>query len=321
MNRTAEPPSGSPAAGDYHGRPVLRLESERLWVEALAGAGPRIVRLGLAGSDVNLLAETPDMGWDTPYGRYDLIGGHRLWFAPEDPDRVAVPDSGGLTVEREASGLRLVGLPEAPTGLVRSIALRLDPSAAALELRHELRNVGDRRIELSVWSITQLPLGGLVMLPQMPATSGEGVRPNRTVVLWPYTSWDDGRFQPHDGLMLIRARPGPRMKVGYMSEAGWAAYLRDGVLFVRRFRPAQGRRHPDLGCNVEVYCGDRYLELELLGPLTELSPGSSAVHTERWDVLPVGKAAAPDDVWQIAAGVAPARTARWPRGTRRRVGC
>ena len=55
-------------------------------------AGPRIVRLGLAGSDRNLLAETPDLGWETPHGRYELFGGHRLWFAPEDPDRVAVPD-------------------------------------------------------------------------------------------------------------------------------------------------------------------------------------------------------------------------------------
>lgn len=106
--------------------------------------------------------------------------------------------------------------------------------------------------------------------------------------------------------MLLKARPGPRLKVGYMNESGWAAYLREGVLFVRRFRPAPGRRHPDLGCNVEVYCGDRYLELELLGPLTELSPGSCAVHTERWEVLVVGKTVTTDDVRQVAVGVAPA---------------
>jgi hypothetical protein len=91
------------------------------------------------------------------------------------------------------------------------------------------------------------------------------------------------------------------------------------VLLVRRFRPATGRRHPDLGCNVEVYCRDRYLELELLGPLTELSPGSCAVHTERWEVLEVGKTVTTDDVRQVAAGVAPAGGTRWQRAPRRRA--
>jgi len=269
--------------GDYDGRPTRRIESERLWVEVLATAGPRIVRLGLTGCEDNLLAETPDAGWDTPTGRYELFGGHRLWFAPEAAS-VAVPDSEGLVLEVEPGGVRLIGSAEPTTGLVRSIAVRLDPEAAAVELRHELRNTGDASIELSPWAITQLPLGGVVLLPERAAIEGHRVSPNRSVVLWPYTSWEDERLELHDGLIVVRADAGRRLKLGYFNEAGWVGYLRAGMLLVRRFQPVVGVRHADLGCNVETYCRDRFLELELLGPLVELAPGSTIVQTERWEV-------------------------------------
>ncbi|MGZ8437942.1 MAG: hypothetical protein ACXWXR_05300 [Candidatus Limnocylindrales bacterium] len=177
--------------GDFHGHPTARIASDDLWVEVLATAGPRIVRLGLTGSSRNVLAETPDAGWETPYGRYELFGGHRLWFAPEDPDRVAVPDGTGLALEREPDGVRLTGAAEGPTGLVRSMTLRLARGNAGLTVRHELCNASDAPVELAPWAITQLPLGGIVLMPQPGATSGHDVRPNRTLVLWPYSSWED----------------------------------------------------------------------------------------------------------------------------------
>lgn len=273
--------------GDYHGRPARRLCSRYLWLDVLTAAGPRIVRIGLAGSARNLLAETPDAGWETSLGRYDLLGGHRLWFAPEDPERVAVPDSAGLVVRDEPWGLRLLGEAEPSTGLVRSISVHLDPSAPAVDLRHEIRNVGDRAVRLAPWAITQLPLGGLALVPQPAAITDHAVRPNRTLVLWPYTSWEDPRLSLRDGLIVVAADPGPDLKVGTFDPVGCVGYLRDGVLLVRRFRPSLHGLHPDRGCNVETYCGDRFLELELVGPLRRLAPGGSAVLTERWELIRV----------------------------------
>ena len=272
-----------PAAPDYHGRPTYRLANDRLWVDVLATAGPRIVRLGLAGSPRNVLAETPDLGWETPHGRYELLGGHRLWFAPEDPDRVAVPDGTGLALEEGADGVTLTGAAESATGLVRSISLRLLESGS-LELVHALRNVSPHPIELAPWSITQLPLGGRVLLPQAPATQGHHVHPNRTLVLWPYTSWEDARFSPRDGLLTLAGDTGPNLKLGYFNDAGWVGYVRDGTVLVRRFSAQPGRPHPDLGCNVETYIGTRYVELELLGPLALLEPGTSTSLIEEWSV-------------------------------------
>jgi len=284
---------------------VRRLANGRIRVDVLAEAGPRIVRVALAGPDANLLAETPDAGWDTPHGRYDLIGGHRLWFAPEVPDRVAIPDGRGLRLDETGDGLLLVGRPDPGTGVVRSIEVCLEPGRAAVRLRHELRNSGVRPIELAPWPITQLPLGGVVLMPEDTAATGHDVRPNRMLALWPYSSWDDPRLQPGDGLLLVRAAAGRRLKVGHRNTAGWVAYLRRGIVLIRRFVPAPDRPYPDLGCTVETYCDDRFVEVETLGPLTSLEPGEVAVHEERWDVcrVPEGPGADPRSVAEaIRAG-------------------
>ena len=312
----ADGPSSEPVAGEFHGRPTLLLEHAAAWVEVLASSGPRIVGLGRSGGP-NLLAETPDLGWETPYGRYELVGGHRLWFAPEDPERVAMPDRDGLAVERLRDGLRLVGAVEPVTGLVRTIEVRLEPGRPAVGVRHELRNEGAEPLEIAPWSITQLPLGGRVLLPQQTARPGHRVRPNRNLVLWPYTSWDDPRIRVRDGLVAVDAIGGDELKLGCLDEAGWVAYVHDGVAFVRRFDPAVGEAHPDLGCNVETYCGPRYLELEVLGPLRVLEPGDAAELTERWELRAL--TGPPADLLELAARLATPLDALAPDDGRARI--
>ncbi len=286
-----------PAPGDFHGRPALRIDNGVLEVDVLATAGPRIVGLRLEGSPHNLLAETPDLGWDTGFGRYELFGGHRLWFAPEDPERVAVPDSRGLEVEPLDDGLRLTGAVEPATGCVRSIEVRLDRVLPSMTVAHRVHNAGPRPLELAPWSITQLPLGGVALLPQRRAVAGHHTRPNRNLVLWPYASWDDPRLHVRNGLVAVDALAGDDLKVGCLDDTGWVAYVRDGVAVVRRFDPTPRAAHPDLGCNVETFCGSRYLELEILGPIVVLLPGASATLVERWEVrcVPAGDAMAARD--------------------------
>jgi len=279
-----QPSASEFVAGNYHGRPTHRLENAHVWLEALATAGPRIVRLGLAGSTQNLLAETPEVSWETPLGRYELLGGHRLWFAPEEPDLVAVPDSHGMELTEEGAGIRLVGPEEPSTGLRRSMAVCLDPDCAAVAIDDELLNIGDRPLELAPWSITQLRSGGLVRLPQPLAITEHVVQPNRILVLWPYTSWDDARLEAREGELLVHSAPGPWLKVGSFIEAGWLSYARDGVTFVCRFQPQPTGTYPDRGCNVEIYSGEPFLELEVLGPMTVLAPGETVTLSQRWEL-------------------------------------
>ena len=271
-------------SGDFHGRPSLRIANGAIVVEVLSTAGPRIVGLRRDGASANLLAETPDLGWETALGRYELLGGHRLWLAPETSQQAAIPDSDGLVVDALTDGLRLSGAVESQTGCVRSIEVRLDPVRPSLSVLHRVDNRGPHPLELAPWSITQLPLGGSALLPLRRAITEHLTRPNRNLVLWPYSSPEDPRLRIRDGLVSIDAIAGADLKVGCFDDTGWVAYVRDGTALVRRFDPAPGEPHPDLGCNVETFCGSRFIELEVLGPMRVLPPGASTTLLERWEI-------------------------------------
>ena len=44
--------------------------------------------------------------------------------------------------------------------------------------------------------------------------------------------------------------------------------------------------YPDGGCNAEVYCGDRFVELESLGVLGTVAPGKEVQLNETWELYP-----------------------------------
>ena len=112
-------------SADFYGLPTRSLSNSHLTLDYLAEAGPRLVRLFVAGSDTNLLAEAPDLSWDTPHGVYRLHGGHRLWHAPETFPRTYLPDESGLEIDQLEDGLRLRQPVEAATGVQKAIELRL----------------------------------------------------------------------------------------------------------------------------------------------------------------------------------------------------
>ncbi len=270
-------------SNDFYGLPTCSIGNEYLRVEFLTTAGPRIVRLFVAGSSDNLLAETPEGQWETPYGEFRLYGGHRLWRAPEVFPQTSFPDNDPVSIEELSDGVRLTQRAEAISGVAKSIELHLDAQGPALTLVHRLQNEGAQTHTFAPWGITQLPLGGVAFLPQPSANGGLG--PNRHLALWPYTRWTDPRLQLSDEWIHVHASPQlPPLKIGYFNCDGWIAYAKDEALFVKRFEPQFNRPHADFDCNVEVYVNDRFIELETLGPLTCLESGQSVALTERWEL-------------------------------------
>ncbi len=277
----------SGTTGDYFGLSTRVIANECLRLEFLAEAGPRIVRLTVNGSE-NLLAELPDVHWPTPYGDYYVRGGHRLCHAPEAVPRSYIPDNDSLDVEDLENGVRLCRPPEVATGISKSLEISLDARRPQVRLCHRLQNDGVWPVELAAWAITQLPLGGIAVLPQRAASlDTAGVLPDRHLVLWPYSRWADPRLHLEDEVVWIEALPqAPALKVGYQNSQGWIAYARRGVLFLKRFQPHVEQRHADRGCNVEVYCNEYSIELETLGPLCRLAPGECVTHVETWEIYP-----------------------------------
>lgn len=272
---------------EYYGQPTARLENEHLLLDYLTAAGPRIVGFIPKALGENLLAETPDLTLDSPHGLLRLWGGHRLWHAPESRARTYVPDDSGLSVEPLADGVRL-SYDEAHTGIRKELAIALHPAAARVHLTHRLTNTGLWPVELAPWAITQMRLGGTVILPTG-GPPGDELLPDRLLALWPYSRGDDPRLRLTAEAIIIEARPAPPFKVGTMSRVGQIEYRighhTGGLTFVKRWTPQPDRPHVDFGCNAEVYVSERHVELETLGPLVRLSSGEGVEHVEEWEVI------------------------------------
>ena len=267
---------------DFHGLSTAVLENKVLRLEYLTTAGPRIVGLSYKGSP-NLLADVHEIAWDTPRGKFYPLGGHRLWTSPEAPETTYAPDGSGLKVQALPGSVELTW--DGPE-VRKSVRIELDLQRPVVQLFHTITNTTAGVLSLAPWVITMFRLGGTVILPQpVGNTDPHGLLPNRLLVLWPYTRINESRLSLRDDFILLHAQASlPPVKLGYASAAGWLAYWRDGILFRKSFDLNPGAIYPDGGCSAEVYCGDRFVELESLGPLVSLAPGMETQLTEVWEL-------------------------------------
>lgn len=276
------------------------LKNDFLQIEYFT-ASQRIMGLSLAGKP-NMLADisgTPPI--TTPWGDFHFRGGHRLWHAPEAMPRTYAPDTGEMKITELPGSVILETQTEPGTGIRKRIEIHLAEDRPSATLTHTLINDGLWPVELAPWTITQFRLGGTAILP-MPVgnVDAAGLLPNRQISLWPYTRLNDPRLSLRDDYVIFKADALPPFKMGYFNPHGWLAYWLDGVLFRKTFDAQTGVLHPDNNCNAEIYCGDQFVELESLAPLTILNPGASVNHVETWDVFE-GMQSLPKDVQQILA--------------------
>lgn len=263
----------------FEGYECVRLESERSTLITTVSIGPRII--GLFGAGSNIMAVLPDATLERPGGPpFSLVGGHRLWAAPELPELTYEPDERPCTATSVDGGLR-VEAPADGAGLVKALQVR--SAGAGWIVDHELRNEGDRPIVLAPWAITQLRPGGRAELPL--GRRGPGPQADRSLVLWPYTDLDDPRLHLERDVIRVDAVPGAGpLKVGAAPGEGRLVYRLDGEVFEKRTAVDDAGPHADRGAAAQVYVRDDFCELETLGPLTELRPGDSAFHRETWTI-------------------------------------
>ncbi len=274
------------------------LKNDFLEIEYLTNS-LHIVGLYCAGKP-NLMADVSSLPpIPTPYGDFHFRGGHRLWHSPEAMPRTYVPDIGEMKITDLPDGVILETQTEPGTGIRKRIEIHLAADAPSATLTHTLINDGLWPVELAPWTITQFRLGGTAILP-MPIGNVDtaGLLPNRQISLWPYTRINDPRLGLRDDYVIFKADALPPFKMGYFNPHGWLAYWLDGVLFRKTFGAQTGALYPDNNCNAEIYCGDQFVELESLAPLTILNPGVSVEHVETWDVFD-GMKSLPEDVQQI----------------------
>ena len=251
-------------------------------VTVATGFGPRIVGLRRQDSPEILVELAPDVGIAGEGGRfYRFRGGHRLWVSPEVPEVSHASDDHRCAVVVDTDMLRITS-PVDSAGFGKQLDIHWD--GRRLVVDHVLRWSGEELIQAAPWAVTQLPLGGTAILPIGGSDHDPAFQADASLVLWPYTRLDDPRVSWLSRVVLIRAEAGPENKLGSGPSPGGLGYLRDGYLFVKHFEAAGGRPMPEHGAVGQVYFGEHFCELESVGELVTLEPGSTARHREVWAV-------------------------------------
>jgi hypothetical protein len=264
-----------------------RLSNGAAEVVVTTDVGPRIAAYRLAGGE-NVFRERAGTGPKTEWRSY---GGHRLWAAPEARPRTYAPDNDPVEYQADASrGAITLTAPVEPLARIqKTIRVVLDAAGPGVTVEHTITNKSAWPIELAPWAVTVMKGGGTAIVPQEPPPppDTEMLLPVRSMALWAYTNMSDARFT--FGRRYVRLRSDEAaatpLKIGFGNKAGWAAYHRDGTLFVKRFAYENDARYADFGSNNELYTNGAMLEVETMGRLQTIAPGASATHVERWGLF------------------------------------
>ncbi len=249
--------------------------------------GPRILSFCLNGGE-NIFAEVPGQYLEHPgKGKFYFYGGHRLWCGPEDPSLTYVPDSQPIIVNETSDSIELLQEVDPTLGIQKSMQIMPTEFENILIVDHHIRNAKDKPFRCALWAITQLKLGGTAILPQQMGGMDENpLLPNRSIALWPYSDVEDPRFNWDNQFITIHALPIDKaLKVGMANPYQWIAYYRNNLLFVKYASNYPTRQCIDYGATSQCYCNSKFIELETLGPLSDVESGKEICHREIWRVV------------------------------------
>ncbi|MDO8682385.1 MAG: hypothetical protein Q7N50_02750 [Armatimonadota bacterium] len=281
----------------YGGWPnCIKLSNGKIELIATTDVGPRVIRFGFAGGE-NELHEDPSQLGKTGGSDWMAYGGHRLWHAPEAKPRTYWPDNTPVRYEMAGDMLRLIQDVETENGMQKEIDIRMDSNKNHVEVIHKITNCSLWPVEMAPWALTVMNKGGKAVFPQEPYSPHPDIPdypgqvidkkyylPARNLIMWSYTNLADPRWLFTSKYIILKQDPNATrpQKIGMSNHRNWGAYARNGHLFVKKVEFQAGAVYPDNGCNFETFTNADMLELESLGPMTELNPGATVTHKEDW---------------------------------------
>ena len=186
----------------------LQLSGDGIELIVTLSFGPRIISCRLNGGE-NLF-RVFDHLTDADPCKWNIYGGHRLWIAPEIPERTKVPDNREATYS-VVDGKVIVEAPEEPENhIVKRISIAIEEGK--VKLTHTIINKDTWAKDLAVWTLSVMAPGTTAVVPQeeflAPGVGpGKSLLPVRSVALWGYTDMNDPRFTW--GTKAIRLREAP----------------------------------------------------------------------------------------------------------------
>lgn len=268
-----------------------QIESGDCRMITTADIGPRIVHLS-RGNGENLLKLFEDQIGKVGGDDWRLVGGHRVWYAPENPVTSYIPDNTAVEVEVISSDEVCFTVSLTPE-VEKSLIMRVANTPNEFNLINKIKNTSELTLRTASWGITTFAPGGVGYMPIPKASSqSETLCASGQINLWDYTLLSDPAFAwRSEWVEFHQNRTLSKQKVGTFLRNPWLAYRLKESLVIKTFdfnkEDLSASDFPDLGSNIEVYFDTSMLELEGLSPWTELKPGESVSHTEKLQVLAI----------------------------------
>jgi hypothetical protein len=252
---------------------------------ATSDVGPRIIHCGFVGEQ-NLFAVFADQAGKSCEPHWMIRGGHRLWTAPElIPDTYAL-DNKPVKVTANHDTLTLLQEREPETGLRKKVSVTMSPDGA-ITVAHEIENGGKKPRRFAPWALTMMTPGGtaIALFPQR-GSHDQFLLPTNPLTMWAYTDFSDPRWSFTKNYLTLTCDPNITVpqKAGLFNPQTFCAYLLGPYLFTKRYTALPNTPYPDFHCSMELFTNHEFLELETLGPLTEVIPDSAISHVEYWSL-------------------------------------
>lgn len=250
--------------------------------------GPRIIHFGLRGQPNMFNLNQAQMETFRSSDQYHIIGGHRLWTAPEDFKSTYISDNHPVEITNLENGVRVYQPASEKNPIAKTMEITLNSAKPTVHVNHIIQNDGIWAINMAPWALSVMAPGGTGIMPlPMRGPHGENLLPNGGLVFWAYTNFADQRWRWGFENICVQQDPTVEtpLKFGAAFDPGWIGYLNHSALFVKSAPYFENKTYPDRGTPYQIFLNNRILECETLGPIDVVEPGQSVVHEETWALL------------------------------------
>lgn len=256
--------------------------------------GPRVISFGYVdGQNIlwdkrELFTPMTDEEYENYYGKgksWEVLGGHRVWVAPETYPHTYSPDDTAVAYEVSDNTVVFAAAPETENGVAKSLIVRMDPDDANMQIDMNVTNISNSEKEYAVWGVTVCDGGGAVIMPTNDHDSG--YVPNKMVAIWRYTNMSDKRIYWGNSYITVTQDSScdNPLKIGTDLNKGNAYYVLGDDVFCMSYSPNHKNGvYVDKGVSFETYTNNMYLEMETLGELKKVKPQETISHTEHWSL-------------------------------------
>jgi len=278
----------------WKGSYVLEAPDADVKVVVTPAVGGRIMEFSYDGK--NIMWQAPDAPGRTleTHPKGFSSGGHQSDIGPELRSPV-IPARQELflgaykgSAPRDMT-VRVESQPHAATGVQLSREIVLDPLSGELGVLQNIKNISTNDVSYCVWDRTLCQGGGFALLPLPKAKS-------RFPAKWAIRREAEGKYfydgvnPQHENVKIIKNTlvaycKGEQAKIGTDSDAGWLAYVKGNLLFIKYYPHSPKGYYSDGGNSIEVYWNQSFAEIEPLSPEATIKPGNTYSFPEKWVLI------------------------------------